>query len=300
VKERLGLLAVCLLVVANVFLIPLAFKNAQGPATDATPTSDSTSGSDPGERKPTRQETPKPKRSASPADTGPLLMSSGGQLIVTSIRSACDGETDPYLRLSDDRGKSFRTVELDAEVTAVLALEVMANDRIVVLATDGSCRTVGYERRDRGRSWDSVTPKGRWHLDKSLSARRVRSPDGSMATPCVPRSLSTVRNDVVRLLCPDGRILRTPDEQTWTVIGRLKGAAAFRFPVPDVGYALAPQANCEAAVMRTVDSGATWEMLTCLDGKPPRGISGQDGRYAAVVGDNVHVSDDGAESWRTP
>ena len=30
-KERLGLLTVVLLVVANVFLIPLAFKNAQGP-----------------------------------------------------------------------------------------------------------------------------------------------------------------------------------------------------------------------------------------------------------------------------
>ena len=280
-------------------------RPGSGPGLPTGPDSQPSADSQQGERTATSQNPPKPKRSASPDeraadDTAPLLMSSGGQLIISSPRRACDDETDPYLRLSDDRGKSFRTVELDSEVTAVLALEVMANDRIVVLATDGSCRTVGYESRDRGRSWDSVTPKGRWHLDKSPDARRVQSPDGSMATPCVPRAMSTVRNDVVRLLCPDGRILSTPDEQTWTVVGRLKGAAAFRFPIPDVGFALAPQANCEAAVMRTTDSGATWEQLTCLEGEPPRGISGQDGRYAAVVGDSVQVSNDGAESWRTP
>ena len=39
--------------------------------------------------------------------------------------------------------------------------------------------------------------------------------------------------------------------------------------------------------MRTTDSGATWEQLACLEGERPRGISGQDGMYAAVVGDRV-------------
>jgi hypothetical protein len=112
--------------------------------------------------------------------------------------------------------------------------------------------------------------------------------------------MSTVRNDVVRLLCPDGRILRSPDDRAWTVVGRLKGAAAFHFPLPDIGFALAPRGNCESAVMRTTDSGASWERLACLEGEPPRGISGQDGRYAAVVGDRVKVSDDRAVSWRNP
>ena len=156
----------------------------------------------------------------------------------------------------------------------MLALEVMADDRVVVLAADESCRTVGYESRDRGRSWDSVSPRG-----SGISTDRC-VPDAcspltvSVATPCVPRAMSTVRNDVVRLLCPDGRILSTPDEQTWTVVGRLKGAVAFRFPVPDVGFALAPQAKCEAAVMRTTDSGATWEHLTCLEGRAAPGHLG--------------------------
>jgi len=295
VKERAGVLIVAVLVVANIFLIPLAFKNAQGLGTDVAE-----------QPAPTRKDAPETKRSARPeqgagvgSTNAPLLMSSGGQLIVYAPRSSCAGGVDPQLRLSDDRGKTFRPVELDPKATAVLGLEV-DEERVLVLAAEKSCRVVGYESRDRGRSWDSVTPEGRWHLDGSLGARRVQSPDGPVATPCVPRSMSTVRNDVVRLLCPDGRILRTPDEQAWTVVGRLKGADAFRFPIPEVGFALAPRARCEAAVMRTTDSGATWERLACLDGGPARGISGQDGRYAAAVGDTVQVSDDRAESWGTP
>jgi hypothetical protein len=294
VKERLGLLAVVLLVVANAFLIPLAFQNAQGsPAEDA------------GEPAPTSVDATEPSAITEdgsgdqPVDIAPMMMASAGKLIVGATRNSCRGVVDPYLGISDDGGKTFRTVKADPKVTAVLAVEVTDNQRVLVLAADDKCRTVGYESRDGGRSWDTVDPKRRWHLDGSADARRVHSPNGPVATPCVPQTMSTVRNDVMRLLCRDGRILR-PDGEAWTVVGQVKGAVAISFPTPEVGVALAPQGKCASAVMRTTDSGATWKQQACLEGAPPRGISGQDGKYVAVAGDKVQISDDRAETWRKP
>jgi len=295
VKERLGLLVIVLLVVANIFLIPLAFENAQGPAVGARERSTSSTASpEP------RRENPDNRTGAPSVDDAPMLMSSGGRLIVSSLRSSCGGDAAPQLRVSDDRGRSFRSVELDSKVTAVLALEVIGDDRVLVVAADKACRTVAFESRDRGKSWDAVDPKGRWHLDRSLNAKRVLSPNGPLTTPCAPITLSQVRNDVVRLLCPDGRILRAPDDQQWTVVGRLKGAVTIRFPVPEVGFALAPQGKCDAAALRSTDSGATWERLACLQGQRPLAISGQDGEYAALVDENVEISDDRGETWRSP
>lgn len=289
----IGLLVVVLLLAANLLLIPLAFENAQGPSVDA------------GDRAATTEDVPRPTRRASSVDqqsavAASLLMASGGELIVSSTRGSCDGGPDPFLRLSDDRGKSFRTVDIDSEVTAVLAIEVIDDEQVLLLAADEACRTVGYESRDKGRSWKSVDPTGRWHLDGWADAKRVYSPRGPMTTPCAPRAMSIVRNDIVRLLCPDGRILRSPDDRSWTVIGQLEGAVALRFPIPEVGFSLARQRNCDAAVMRTTDSGTTWERIACLEGDRPRGISGQDGLYAAAVDDTVQVSDDRAETWQSP
>ena len=84
------------------------------------------------------------------------------------------------------------------------------------------------------------------------------------------------------------------------LVGQVDGAVAIRFPTPETGFALARQRSCAAAVMRTTDSGATWERVACLEGEPARGISGQDGTYAAVVGDTVKVSNDEGEHWGTP
>ena len=119
-----------------------------------------------------------------------------------------------------------------------------------------------------------------------------------MDVPCRPTGLSSVSNDVARVLCPDGRILRTVDDESWTVAGSTPGAAAIRFPVPDVGFALAARGSCPATVLRSTNGGKKWDRLTCLKGDDPRGISVQDGSYAAIVDDTVHVSEDQGETWR--
>ena len=65
-EERLGLLAVVLLVVANVFLIPLAFKNAQGPAEDAEARSSSSVDAEKPTADPRRTPAPRTKPLSSP------------------------------------------------------------------------------------------------------------------------------------------------------------------------------------------------------------------------------------------
>ena len=58
--------------------------------------------------------------------------------------------------------------------------------------------------------------------------------------------------------------------------------------------------SCPATVLRSTNGGKKWERLACLKGDDPRGISGQDGSYAAIVDDTVHVSKDRGETWRSP
>ena len=143
------------------------------------------------------------------------------------------------MRLSTDRGQTFRTLKLNPRPTAVLALEVVGGESLLVIGADDRCRPGGYESRDGGRTWEKVDVKGRWHLAGDPAQRQVASPNGEMDVPCRPTGLSSVRNDVARVLCADGRILRTQDDESWTVAGSTPGAVAIRFPVPDVGFALA-------------------------------------------------------------
>ena len=298
-RERLGLVVIVALVVANMILIPLAFRNAQG-STDQKTGQAPTTSPRPEEPDSSAAKTPQAKPGQQTKDSAPLLMSSGGRIILSSPRGSCTDGSHPAVRLSTDRGRTFRTLKLKPRPTAVLALEVVDGESLLVIAADDRCRPGGYESRDEGKSWEEVDVEGRWHLAGDPSQKKVASPNGEMAVPCRPKGLSSVSNDVARVLCPDGRILRTVDDESWIVAGSTPGAAAIRFPVPDVGFALAALRGCPATVLRSTDGGKKWERLTCLKGGDPRGISGQDGSYAAIVDDTVHVSEDRGETWRSP
>ena len=297
-RERLGLVAIAALVVVNMILIPLAFRNAQGSTDQKTVQVPATSPR-PEEPESSAARTPPAKSNQQTRESAPLLMSSGGRIILTSPRGNCTDGPRPSVRLSTDRGRTFRTLKLNPRPTAVLALEVVDGESLLVIGADERCRPGGYESRDEGRSWEEVDVEGRWHLPGDPAQRQVASPNGQMDVPCRPTGLSSVRNDVARVLCPDGRILRTVDDESWTVTGSTPGAAAIRFPVPDVGFALAALRGCPATVLRSTNGGKKWERLTCLKGDDPRGISGQDGSYAAIVDDTVHVSEDRGETWRS-
>ena len=284
----MGLAVIIALVVANMILIPLAIRHAQGSGDRGTRSETSP-----------RQEGPQSSRSPE-AQRDRLLMSSGGRIILSSTRGSCRDRTQTTVRLSRDRGQTFRTLKLNPRPSAVLALEVVGGDSMLVIGADDRCRPAGYESRDGGRTWEKADVKGRWHLDGDPAQRQVTSPNGKMDVPCRPTALSSVRNDVARVLCPDGRILRTEDDDKWAVTASTPGAVAIRFPAPDVGFALAARGSCPATVLRSTDGGKKWERVACLKGEHPRGISGQDGSYAAIVDDTVRVSKDRGETWRRP
>ena len=239
----MGLAVIVALVVANMILIPLAIRHAQGSDDRGTRQAPETS-----PRQRSRVEPARIQRSPARSAT-PLLMSSGGRIILSSTRGSCTDRTPPSVRLSTDRGQTFRTLKLNPRPSAVLALEVVGGDSMLVIGADDRCRPAGYESRDGGRTWEKVDVKGRWHLAGDPAQRQVASPNGEMDVPCRPTGLSSVRNDVARVLCPDGRILRTRDDESWTVTGSTPGAVAIRFPAPDVGFALAArrELSCDRA-----------------------------------------------------
>src|SRR4051794_1594246 len=293
----MGLAVIVVLVVANMILIPLAIRHAQGSGDGGTRQATQTS---PHQEAPESSRSPEAPTAHQPGERDPLLMSSGGRIILSSTRGSCTDRTQPNVRLSTDRGQTFRTLKLNPRPTAVLALEVVGGKSMLVIGADDRCRPRGYESRDEGRTWEKVDVKGRWYLAGDPDQRQVTSPNGRMDVPCRPTGLSSVRNDVARVLCANGRILRTQDDKSWTVTGSAPGAVAIRFPAPDVGFALAARGSCPATVLRSTNGGKNWQRIACLKGGHPRGISGQDGSFAAIVDDAVRVSKDGGQTWRSP
>ena len=88
----MGLAVIIALVVANMILIPLAIRHAQGSGDRGTRQSPETS---------LRQEKPESSPARSPeAQRDPLLMSSGGRVILSSTRGNCTDRTQPTVRLS--------------------------------------------------------------------------------------------------------------------------------------------------------------------------------------------------------
>ena len=120
----MGLAVIVALVVANMILIPLAIRHAQGSGDRGTRPETSP-----------RQEGPQSSRSPE-AQRDPLLMSSGGRIILSSTRGSCRDRTQTTVRLSRDRGQTFRTLKLNPRPSAVLALEVVGGDSMLVIGAD--------------------------------------------------------------------------------------------------------------------------------------------------------------------
>jgi hypothetical protein len=290
--HRIGMLVVVVLVGLNVYLVPMAFRNA------GTSPSDDEGGSQ-ATRQPAATTPASPNETADPEPMrdGPLLLASAQQTVIRAARGRCEGPP-PLVERSTNGGARFSDVTLPEGVSEVLAVEALSPRRIGLTALDDACEPVRYVSNNRGGDWRKRPADGHW--SRGSERRQVLSPNGPIDVPCAPVDMSSVRDDYVRVLCPDGRVLRTWDDQNWTVASTIEGAQAIRFPVPDIGYALASDGDCTSAVMQTTDSGVSWNQIACLEGEPPRAITGQDGRYVAQAGDVLQVSTDGGVTWSRP
>lgn len=305
-KQRLGLVALVALIILNIFLIPRALERGRGqdiPAADRQARSQPTRvASESRTTEPRDEPSEEPDENAQSDDTvldeGTTLMATSGDLVVQAERGSCASETSARIVLSTDGAKTFDPVQLDDPLAAVLALHV-TDDGIQVIGADADCEPITLTSAD-GEQWDAGEAPSDWHLTADPEARQVVSPDGDLDTPCTPTALSVESDAVVRLLCTNGRLLGLSGS-SWAALGNLPGATAIRYPTPAVGFAIAPDGDCENAVLRTDDGGADWRQLACLEGVDAEGaVAGRDGRYIARAGDVTLVTDDGGDTWTRP
>ena len=158
-RERLGLVVIVALVVANMILIPLAFRNAQG-STDQKTGQAPTTSPRPEEPDSSAAKTPRAQPRQQTKDSAPLLMSSGGRIILSSPRGSCTDGSHPAVRLSTDRGRTFRTLKLKPRPTAVLALEVVDGESLLVIAADDSAALAATRAETRAGPGRRSTSKG--------------------------------------------------------------------------------------------------------------------------------------------
>src|SRR3954468_4069561 len=106
----MGLAVIVALVVANMILIPLAIRHAQGSGDRGTRQVPQTSPRQEGSQSSTGR-SPEARSGHQPSERDPLLMSSGGRIILTSTHGSCTDRTQPSVRLSTDQGQTFRTLK---------------------------------------------------------------------------------------------------------------------------------------------------------------------------------------------
>jgi len=228
-----------------------------------------------------------------------LLSVSDDASFIRATRGSCDQSDLPVVEISTDRGRTFQRTRVP-NVAEVLKIWVDDRNNFSVIGADRQCSAGLYVTRDGGGTWArSGGGDGFWYLalDRALPGL-VHAPRSLTEAPCDPLSLSTVDNAALRILCTNGQIIGTADEgSSWAAVGSLPGAAAVRFTSLGEGYAVAGRPTCPAAVLETVDSGSTWDRVTCLGDGPPRAIAAEGDIVAAQVGGVLHVSADGGTTW---
>lgn len=296
-RERLGTAAIVVFIIVDVVLVTLAFRHSN-PAVPPEPQRGSPSAT--GTPSTTGES---PSTDPAPAGAGsnqPLFLAAAENgALLRATRGSCQRDLQPVVEASTDDGRSFDRVRVAADLSEVLRVQADSADALSLVGADGSCEVGTYTGAVDDRTWDLDSgTAGQWHLLPDPDQAGVHAMSVVVETPCAPVGLSVVRGGGPRVLCDTGSIIGTADQgQSWVALGRLDGAAAISYASPGDGYALAAQRRCPAAVLQTSDGGTTWERLTCLPGDQPRALAAEGSFLAAQVGDAVHVSHDGGQSW---
>jgi hypothetical protein len=249
--------------------------------------------------------TPSPESSESaqdpfefaPASAVSISLANDGTLLYAT-RGQCDGDADPKLTVSTDGGASTSTPDTGlAEITAVSAT---SRTDLHVVGADGDCVPQRLASTDGGETWVPESENDVWTVDID-KVSDVVSPDDTTDAGCTVTSLSQVGENFGRVSCADGTIRGTGNGGAkWVDLGRLDNVRVTTFTTFNAGYALAVYQGCAAQAFATRDGGRTWAPKGCISGEPARAISANDTGLAAVVDDQLYVSDNGGTDWSQP
>jgi hypothetical protein len=217
--------------------------------------------------------------------------------VLRAVLGSCQTGELPEVSVSTDGGASFEPVAVHDDLGQVLGVEASERRTLRVAGLTADCEPVAYEGGAKKARWKRVPADEAemWHLLPD-AGEQLQAPGGEVETPCPVVSVTTVGS--VRALCESGRIIGTADDgESWVALGDLPDAVAIAYVGPGIGYGLAAQPGCPAAVMSTGDGGVSWEQLECLGEAPPRDITAREEMIVAQVGDEVFRSEDGGESW---
>lgn len=232
-----------------------------------------------------------------------LLAVGAGGLVLRATRGACPADSSATLELSTDSGRTF--TPLTGEIAQVLRVDVTSRGRAQVIATDRSCRPLERHTLDGGATWQSGELTGVWYLSPDSDADQVLGPSLVSEVGCVPRTLTAPDDEHAAVACVDGTVRFTGDAgDHWRKVAGLDGVGALTFATAADGYALVTASDCESAVERTSDGGATWTRVGCLDSvlpsvsaDAPTAIAAAGRVLAVQVGPTFLLSTDSGGTW---
>ncbi|GAB3307444.1 hypothetical protein GCM10027298_28560 [Epidermidibacterium keratini] len=238
---------------------------------------------------------PIPPTSSAPVPLARTLLSidETGNVVLARTGS-CDSGTPASVQTITPGGEVTDMPNPPAEV-----LRVVANNGFAfMVGADAACEVVAYSNDDAG-SWisGSAEPSNWWYLPPGGLGPNLESGAGPVYVDCTVVAISVLQVSNILVGCDDGRIRATANRGlTWTDPGSLPGLVDLAFTDPQTGFALAPTDDCAGAVLQTTDGGASWAQLACIDNAQPGALAVSGSQFAAVVGDKLWRSDDGA-TW---
>ena len=283
-RDRLGLLGLVVMLVADVLLIAWIFVGPGGkpiePRTQPSPTAAA----------------PTPSESASAEAEEPqtrYLATSAGQTLWRATAAECTGPASVVER-SDDGGDSWTKVPYKAQVVYRLRF-TEPTVGFVVGAKKGCDETVVLSTGDGGKTWQESAAQSTWRA----LGDTVLVPGGREVEACgdaAVRSLATVDESSALVACADGKVRRTTSGgSAWEDLATVKGvssvaASGERFAI---GFAAD---GCEglSVSLGTLSDGAPGE-ARCVEGAGDATIVIDDGT-GWLVGEQVWRSED-LESW---
>ena len=288
-SSTIKLLGVTAFAIVDVLLVAWLFMRDAAPETDDGPSTDASG----------------QVKERVPVDESVRLTRSKSFTLFRVHPSDCSGETIPKLEISTDAAEKFREVGLpvDADrelaIRSVLAVATTSDspDDLELLGANLDCKKRGYASDDGGESWRRADVEFDWYI--APNGKSVTSPNRTSSPDCVPISLDFTDELNAKVVCKSGSLVATDDGgATWAAVGELSGMRSASFVGLRTGVAIAARKDCQSQAFRSIDAGATWDRVDCIDKKvEAQALVGGAVKMFATDGRRTWLSEDLGEKW---